>query len=82
MKSAKNINYRLVLERLQIAYFSIKLIKVIVELWNVAFNYDHKKSTACLNTKGGFQNLKSKKGPGCLFRQKIPLFLAEGSKQL
>lgn len=58
MKIFKNINYRLVQELLQVALLSVTLIKAILELLNMAFNYLQNSPITCNHTKGGFQNLK------------------------
>jgi hypothetical protein len=58
MKIFKNINYRLVRERLVVACLSVKLIHAIIELLNMAFNYLKISTYTCSHTKGGFQNLK------------------------
>lgn len=39
MKILKNINYRLVLKRLKIAYWLLKLVGIIWKLLSMAFNY-------------------------------------------
>ncbi len=55
MKNLKDINYRLVLKRLKVAFFSIKLITAIWKLLNMVFNYYSKMIQHAFIPKMDFQ---------------------------